>query len=545
MLFFVVEGCYPQLPPCERCADNDDRDGDGFSPAAGDCDDADEAASPGRVERCNGRDDDCDGLVDQGAVDARILFVDEDGDGYGAGEPQALCDPGSGFSTTGDDCDDADADVNPGAVEICNDGLDANCDGSANGCVRTGEFQLGAADAVLASTVSGRRVGEGIARLGDLDADGRGDFVVNGVTGGGSLLRADGQAPVRDVALEDVALGAIFGSNVGGRFGAPVVAGPGWVATRESGFLGFGVADVYVFDAAFPTSGDLGTGLANATYSGEQLGAAMAASPEGGLLLSSGDADIAAYWLPSVTWGEQAIAAVSVPITGPTINAAAVGDLDGDGVSDLVVANSATSDGLALFAGRVWVFFGPLTETRSLDEADRVYTGPVAGASIGAVLQILPDLDGDGRPELAVAAGGAPDQAFVVDATSPSGFVDDAAWLDLIGPPDASFGAAFAAPDLDGDGQRELAVAAPTASRPAAGAGAVFVLTGPVEGGPVDVRGAALEIRGENAGDNAGTALLTTDYDGDGIDDLLIGAPGTRSRAEDGGAIFVWRGRGL
>ncbi len=77
-----------------------------------------------RDESCNGRDDDCDGAVDeatdspQGCVDR---FLDMDGDGRGAGEARCACDDADdGYSAvTGDDCDDRDARVFPGASNEC------------------------------------------------------------------------------------------------------------------------------------------------------------------------------------------------------------------------------------------------------------------------------------------------------------------------------------------------------------------------------------------------------------------------------------------
>lgn len=85
-----------------------DEDGDGSSPAEGDCDDADPAVRPGADEACDGRDTDCDGSTPADETDA-------DGDGY------RLCDA---------DCDDTNRDIWPGAPEIC-DGEDSDCDGVA------------------------------------------------------------------------------------------------------------------------------------------------------------------------------------------------------------------------------------------------------------------------------------------------------------------------------------------------------------------------------------------------------------------------------
>ncbi len=55
-----------------------DQDGDG-APAYLDCDDADASVAPGTPERCDGRDQDCDGDVDEHAVDARVWVVGRGG----------------------------------------------------------------------------------------------------------------------------------------------------------------------------------------------------------------------------------------------------------------------------------------------------------------------------------------------------------------------------------------------------------------------------------------------------------------------------------
>ncbi len=104
--------------------------GAGFVDRAGDCDDADPDASPGASERCGGGDEDCDGIVDEAdAVDALAWHADRDGDTYG--DPAAVtraCARPSGLVADSTDCDDARADVNPGALERCAAG-DEDCDG--------------------------------------------------------------------------------------------------------------------------------------------------------------------------------------------------------------------------------------------------------------------------------------------------------------------------------------------------------------------------------------------------------------------------------
>ncbi|MEQ1567514.1 MAG: putative metal-binding motif-containing protein [Myxococcota bacterium] len=97
--------------------------GPGWSTQAADCDDSDPTRYPGRLDGCNGRDDDCDDAIDE---DPGVRYRDADADGFGDREVRwPTCD---GSTVSSDDCDDADPGVHPGAPEAC-DGRDGDCDG--------------------------------------------------------------------------------------------------------------------------------------------------------------------------------------------------------------------------------------------------------------------------------------------------------------------------------------------------------------------------------------------------------------------------------
>ncbi len=106
--------------------------GDGYAAQqAGDCDDGDGNVHPGATEKCNGKDDDCNGSTDPENTPGCIPFrKDADKDGYGTNEQKCLCGPSGDFTAeNGGDCNDGDKAVHPGAQEVCN-GKDDNCDGS-------------------------------------------------------------------------------------------------------------------------------------------------------------------------------------------------------------------------------------------------------------------------------------------------------------------------------------------------------------------------------------------------------------------------------
>jgi len=124
----------------EVCTDNDQ---DGYSIEGGgcgpvDCDDTRPDVNPGATEVCdNGLDDDCDGYTDGDDPDCQPgpsctdYYKDEDDDTYGlTSDTQCLLEPDGDYTATrGGDCDDTSPDVNPAATEICDDGIDNDCDG--------------------------------------------------------------------------------------------------------------------------------------------------------------------------------------------------------------------------------------------------------------------------------------------------------------------------------------------------------------------------------------------------------------------------------
>jgi hypothetical protein len=108
-----------------------------YSAKSGDCNDNDPAIYPGAKEVCDGKDNNCDGQVDEG-LPFTAYCTDADGDGHGVSGKATMmaCGVSKGWGLCDNDCNDNDPKVYPGAVELCNN-RDDNCNGQVDEGART------------------------------------------------------------------------------------------------------------------------------------------------------------------------------------------------------------------------------------------------------------------------------------------------------------------------------------------------------------------------------------------------------------------------
>ena len=123
------------------CPDTgEDNDFDGFNELV-DCDDNDASVFPGHEELCDGKDNDCDGEIDEDIPEdeGTTAYPDADGDGFGDdAAAETFCgDVPDDYVEVGGDCDDSDPEIHPDAVEDCTDGIDNDCDGEVDEDVAT------------------------------------------------------------------------------------------------------------------------------------------------------------------------------------------------------------------------------------------------------------------------------------------------------------------------------------------------------------------------------------------------------------------------
>ena len=129
--------------PIENYYADNDMDGFGnlndmisscFQPAGyvldhSDCDDTDENINPNAMDICDGTDNNCDGETDEN-LPIESYYADNDMDGFGnINDSIVSCFQPDGYVLDHTDCDDMNSDINPGAMEILNNGIDENCDG--------------------------------------------------------------------------------------------------------------------------------------------------------------------------------------------------------------------------------------------------------------------------------------------------------------------------------------------------------------------------------------------------------------------------------
>jgi hypothetical protein len=525
-----------------------------FVSDSSDCDDSSELALPGGIEVCDGYDNDCDGTIDGPDADGALPFyTDADGDGFGVDSTLVYtCDPTPEQVVDPGDCDDTDAEVSPGATEVCNDGLDNDCDGTSEGCEIDTETL---SDAVLRGANANDYAGHSIAIVGDLNGDGIDDVVV-GADGYDNGSGEEGAAYVVlgpltggfDATLDAAAHITLEGSTADGGLGDAV--------TGLGDIDGDGLDD-FLVSAATASDRAVRSGTVHLW-----LGSTIAAATSGDVI-SVDDSD--ARWAGNDTYDWAGAGLLSL------------GDWNGDGYDDFAVG--ATGDDIAGSAsGTVYLVLGdgaaPSNTTRSVQSASAYYVTGESGWYIGEELA-GGDWDGDGNDDLAfgsfrVATNGVLAGAVFMLQGGASG-PDTAANADVTFNGDAAgvrAGASVSsAGDLDGDGYDDLWVGISRDDGGGADAGALVLVSGRADFSGVDGSNLSTVVSATLTGSESGQAVGSVvesnfDWDGDGKSDLLIGVPreglngegesylilgfetGTSDIATEAHAIFVGDGPG-
>jgi len=537
--------------------------GEGMSANSDDCDDDDPLVNPSMEENCaTESDDDCSSSTnDEGAIGCTAWFPDEDGDGFAGGEALCLCEPTDTHTdNVADDCEDTDPEIHPDAVEVCNDGIDNNCDEEAIGCGFSGELSASNAAYTITGVADVGMAGSDLFYGPDVDGDGQDDLLI-GAYGDSALTIVSGMEPgsyqtddfvrltgianhrlTRDIVVPgdldgddvpDLILGAPGADPSGGASGlvniyfgpfgettdlmAPDVqlVGPHGNANfgRDLGHVGDFNGDGFV---------DVFAGGLNIKHpeSSKKLGAVyMVYGPlEQGEVFEVGElgsVDLAIY-------GEDDDDKFGVSLT-------AMEDWSGDGLPDLLIGARLND----LDQGSVYGFeSGKLLDGGGglwpAEDYDVKLRGVGNRAMTGEALKVIDDVTGDGKPDLLV---GAPERnlegdkfgaAYLVSAPLVTADIDSIAVAEFRGASDTSgFGSALAGTNvLDEDDTLGIAIGAPGHDN----RGAVHLYAAPFEGS-ITTDMAWGTVTGVAEDDGLGAALIGgVDYDRDGMFDLIVGA---------------------
>ena len=480
---------------------------DGFVDNEDDCDDTVSVINPSSAEVCADEiDNDCDDEIDEDDAPFPLQWYrDADGDSYGDADfpwPEERCaEPSDSVDwvTDSTDCNDMDASINPGAEEEWYDSVDDDCDGNLHDADEDGYD--GADDPLLAEDCD--------------DTDPMSSPGAPELCSDGKDNNCDG------IETECEVVDTVTGQGAYDRTGASVSIG--------GDVDGDGIDDVLIGASRHDGDG-LSRGAAYLML-GDVTGANNVADADATFI---GEAD-----------HDRAGSGVAI-----------VGDTNGDGFDDFVVGAFAEDAG-GSEAGAAYLVLGPVAGAFSLADADAKLIGEAGDDHAGLVVAAAGDTDGDGNADFYVGAPAHDSIASDMGATYliRGPIADDTdlsfAHVRYIGSGNGEeSGSSIAnAGDFDGDGLDDALIGAPNATEGGSYVGAAYlVLSSTVsEGagevafeGTVDLGEADVRWHGINGGDQAGYSVSTAgDQDGDGLDDIVIGAPGNDSGGAGSGAAFI------
>lgn len=257
-----------------------------------------------------------------------------------------------------------------------------------------------------------------------------------------------------------------------------------------------------------------------------------------------GDIDLATF-----TAGDGFVISRNVPGDGSGLNAQSAGDVNGDGIDDLVVGARSADTANGADSGETYVIYGKEggpgnidVATLSASEGFKI-SGEAAGDASGGAVSSAGDFNGDGIDDLIVGAphadpGGRYDSgtSYVIYGHAGSGDIDLAALtpslgFKIFGPysfQSYSGGSVTSAGDINGDGLSDVIVGAPVEGGEI---GNAYLIYGTQSApGNIDLSvgltaSQGFVIHGANDDDFTGNAVSGLgDINGDGIDDFAIAA---------------------
>jgi hypothetical protein len=470
------------------------------------------------------------------------------------------------------DCGPTDAAVHPGADELCNT-IDDDCDLSIDEDPVGGDLWFVDADGDGHGDPAGTPIrlceaGPGMAVAGD-DCDDTEPLAWSGAPdtcNDGVDNDCDG-LPAVDCGLEGAvslaSAGAVLhGDAAGDQTGASVSSfgdldgdGLADLLVGAPQHHGVGVAYIVTGTPRGQVSLAEATTTVGGTFRTGQVGCAVAGPGDvdgdglpdllvGGSYVGTDFGVGAAYLITAIGTGEQDVDDARATFRGSDPGdflgaaVAGAGDVDGDGLADLLLG-APGHDHTTTDTGAAYLYTGAPEGPRGPSSARSTFLGTRVSGNFGTAVASAGDVDGDGRDDLVVGAPEADEQGVAYLFVDPEPGLTEAtdATATFLG--DHAYGyaglAVAGAGDIDGDGLADILVGAPGAGIAHDGDGAVYVLTGAPHGATY-LYAARTRFRGDAANAQAGRSVAAGgDIDGDGRGDLIIGSV----QGSGGGATWI------
>ncbi|MCK5712247.1 MAG: FG-GAP repeat protein, partial [Hyphomicrobiaceae bacterium] len=221
------------------------------------------------------------------------------------------------------------------------------------------------------------------------------------------------------------------------------------------------------------------------------------------------------------------------------------GDVNGDGKDDVIVgAEDDNDNGADSGSAKIFTF-----EEKNFQNSVKL-SGDTSVDYFGASVSSAGDVNGDGKEDVIVGAYGGDDggpdsgSAYIFYGGINSGNATVQADVKLIGDDTSDqFGwSVSGAGDVNGDGLDDVIVGAPSDDDGGSGSGSVFIFCGGVTSGNATSK-ADIKLIGDSTGDEFGASVSSAgDVNGDGKDDVIVGAYRDDDGGDDSGSAFIFYG---